>query len=205
MSRPAERVCLLYPMAGIAPPSPIRLLSLDGGGVKGISSLRILEAIMEEVHRIETATPIAGAPTDCTSRDAKRLPVEYFDLAAGTSVGGINGIMLFRLRMNASEACEAFHRMAKQIFAPTVFGFKIHSIPLLGRWIANPALKIKALLTPAAFSGTPLENAINTVVTNRINTLGEAAPPTGPPRLLRDGGGKLYVQNSTAACLRNSR
>ncbi|KAG8917338.1 hypothetical protein FRC01_002514 [Tulasnella sp. 417] len=54
----------------IEPPArPLRLLSLDGGGVRGIISLIILEQIMREV-----------AP------NAK--PCEWFDLIGGTSTGG---------------------------------------------------------------------------------------------------------------------
>ena len=63
-----------------------RLLSLDGGGVRGLSSLLILREIMEEIQRKSDAedTP---------------LPCQYFDLIGGTSTGGWIAIMLGRLRM----------------------------------------------------------------------------------------------------------
>src|SRR5579859_3608335 len=63
-----------------------RLLSIDGGGVRGLSALIILREIMEEIMRREemTRTP---------------LPCEYFDLIGGTSTGGLIAIMLGRLRM----------------------------------------------------------------------------------------------------------
>jgi hypothetical protein len=63
-----------------------RILSLDGGGVRGLSSLLILREIMEEIRRRTKATI---AP----------LPSEYFDLIGGTSTGGLIAIMLGRLRM----------------------------------------------------------------------------------------------------------
>jgi Patatin-like phospholipase len=63
-----------------------RILALDGGGVRGLSSLLILREIMEEIGRQSGAgrTP---------------LPCEYFDLIGGTSTGGLIAIMLGHLRM----------------------------------------------------------------------------------------------------------
>jgi len=48
---------------------------LDGGGIRGLSTLKILEDIMERIRREEglQATP---------------LPRDYFDLIGGTSTGG---------------------------------------------------------------------------------------------------------------------
>jgi len=48
---------------------------LDGGGIRGLSTLKILEEIMERIRREEglQATP---------------LPRDYFDLIGGTSTGG---------------------------------------------------------------------------------------------------------------------
>src|SRR5271163_186403 len=63
-----------------------RILSLDGGGVRGLSSLLILREIMEEIGR---QTKTAETP----------LPCEYFDLIGGTSTGGLIAIMLGRLGM----------------------------------------------------------------------------------------------------------
>ncbi|KAG6844684.1 hypothetical protein H0H87_004659 [Tephrocybe sp. NHM501043] len=51
---------------------PLRLLSFDGGGVRGISSLYILQAIMAKV-----------SPQDPDIR-----PCKYFDMICGTSTGG---------------------------------------------------------------------------------------------------------------------
>jgi len=63
-----------------------RILSLDGGGVRGLSSFIILEEIMKEIRRQD-------------SLDEVSLPCEYFDLIGGTSTGGLIAIMLGRLRM----------------------------------------------------------------------------------------------------------
>lgn len=50
----------------------------------------------------------------------ERLPLDYFELAAGTSTGGIIGIMLFRLRMSTSEAIQQYDDLSKKVFSPTV-------------------------------------------------------------------------------------
>jgi patatin-like phospholipase/acyl hydrolase len=63
-----------------------RILSLDGGGVRGLSSLLILREIMEEIQRRNGSLDVP-------------LPCEYFDLIGGTSTGGLIAVMLGRLRM----------------------------------------------------------------------------------------------------------
>ena len=63
-----------------------RVLSLDGGGVRGLSSLLILRDIMENVGQ---AKDLSETPK----------PSEYFDLIGGTSTGGLIAIMLGLLGM----------------------------------------------------------------------------------------------------------
>ena len=63
-----------------------RILALDGGGVRGLSSLLILQELMKEIE-------------DKKEDGKPALPCEYFDLICGTSTGGLIGIMLGRLRM----------------------------------------------------------------------------------------------------------
>jgi patatin-like phospholipase/acyl hydrolase len=71
---------------------PVRILSLDGGGVRGISSLYILKELMAQVarqYRVEHPQDSKLSPRPC----------EYFDLICGTSTGGLIALMLGRLRM----------------------------------------------------------------------------------------------------------
>ena len=49
----------------------VRLLALDGGGVRGLSALMILEKLMETVDPIDPPRPC-----------------NYFDMIGGTSTGG---------------------------------------------------------------------------------------------------------------------
>jgi len=65
-----------------------RVLALDGGGVRGLSSLVILREIMESI-RIRAR--LQRTPKPC----------EYFDLIGGTSTGGLIAIMLGLLGMVA--------------------------------------------------------------------------------------------------------
>jgi Patatin-like phospholipase len=74
-----------------------RILALDGGGVRGLSSLLIVGQLMREVQRI-----IANSG-QATARDKPPLPCEYFDLICGTSTGGLIALMLGRLRMVCKE------------------------------------------------------------------------------------------------------
>jgi patatin-like phospholipase/acyl hydrolase len=63
-----------------------RILSLDGGGVRGLSSLMILREIMEDIGQRKEV-------------DKPPKPCEYFDLVGGTGMGGLIAVMLGRLGM----------------------------------------------------------------------------------------------------------
>ncbi|KAL2760120.1 hypothetical protein ACRALDRAFT_1073881 [Sodiomyces alcalophilus JCM 7366] len=93
---------------------PVRLLSLDGGGIRGISSILILKEVMKQVN--------AG-------RDPKDelQPWQVFDLIGGTSTGGIIAIMLGRLRMTLDECHDAYIQLAKSIFKPKRYRYDIFS------------------------------------------------------------------------------
>jgi patatin-like phospholipase/acyl hydrolase len=53
------------------------LLSLDGGGVRGLSTLYILEGIMRRLNDVRQSRGLAAVK-----------PCEVFDLIGGTSTGG---------------------------------------------------------------------------------------------------------------------
>ena len=72
--------------------APLRILSLDGGGVRGISSLYVLKEVMAQVRRIrQGASPNQVVETP--------RPCEVFDLICGSSTGGLIALMLGRLEM----------------------------------------------------------------------------------------------------------
>jgi patatin-like phospholipase/acyl hydrolase len=71
----------------------VRVLCLDGGGVKGVTSLKILQGIMEQISIEEHKRSGSDQP-----RPKEPLkPCDYFDLICGTSTGGLIAILLGRL------------------------------------------------------------------------------------------------------------
>jgi predicted acylesterase/phospholipase RssA len=83
----------------IMPGNKIRLLALDGGGVRGLSSLMILRSLMEAID----------------PEDPPR-PCDYFDMIGGTSTGGLIAVMLGRLGMTVDKCIEAYMRLSCEVF-----------------------------------------------------------------------------------------
>lgn len=75
------------------------LLALDGGGVRGLSSLVVLRQLMEMIK-----------PEDPPK------PCDYFDMIGGTSTGGLIAIMLGRLRMTVDECIDEYLKLSPKIF-----------------------------------------------------------------------------------------
>ncbi|CAE6541378.1 unnamed protein product [Rhizoctonia solani] len=83
----------------------LNVLCIDGGGVRGLSSLIILREIM---HR-----------TAAADSRAEIHPHEYFDIIAGTGTGGISACMLGRLHMPIDKAISEYATLAKDVFQET--------------------------------------------------------------------------------------
>ncbi|KAI1761318.1 acyl transferase/acyl hydrolase/lysophospholipase [Hypoxylon sp. FL1150] len=81
---------------------PLRILSLDGGGVRGLASLHLLDAVMEK-----------AAPG--------KLPYEVFDMIAGTSTGGLIAIMLGRLKMSIKECIKKYETIIDKVFPNSIW------------------------------------------------------------------------------------
>ncbi|RYP19453.1 hypothetical protein DL765_003354 [Monosporascus sp. GIB2] len=77
----------------------LRLLCFDGGGVRGLSSLYIIQQLMEAVDR-------QHPPKPC----------QFFDMIGGTSTGGLIAIMLGRLEMSVADCIAAYSRMMDGVF-----------------------------------------------------------------------------------------
>ncbi|OCL08373.1 FabD/lysophospholipase-like protein [Glonium stellatum] len=145
------------------------VLSLDGGGIRGYSSLLILREIMLLVARKERRVAEAPAessfhplpyqpnfnngrrPTQEVER-CKCLPCHYFDYIGGTSTGGLISIILGRLRMGIDECIEEYEKFGGEIFGHP-------------RWASIrgpiPFLRDK-------YSGERLQNVIEDVVARRL-------------------------------------
>jgi len=67
------------------PEHELRLLALDGGGVRGLSTLQILKQLMDTIDP-----------------ESPPKPCNYFDMIGGTSTGGLVVIALLNLRLTRS-------------------------------------------------------------------------------------------------------
>ncbi|KAJ7860847.1 hypothetical protein B0H14DRAFT_558180 [Mycena olivaceomarginata] len=93
----------------VNPETPgLRLLSLDGGGIRGLSMLLILEHLM---YKLKVTEDLPEIPHPCN----------YFDLIGGTSTGGLIALMLGRLRMSVKDSMEAYGQLAKEVFSDVRF------------------------------------------------------------------------------------
>lgn len=171
-------------------PAPKKLLSLDGGGVRGISSMIILKAIMDKVKELEQAAGVGG--------DGERLPCDYFDLAGGTSTGGLAALMLFRLEMKVSEVIKKYDSMAASIFSNRNAGpffdedcggvggmikfilIPIEKIPnigeFLGKKIYDAMYYVLVFGGFSQYSGSGLINAVDEIAKSRKELDGKDAP-----------------------------
>jgi calcium-independent phospholipase A2-gamma len=77
---------------------------LDGGGVRGLSSLLILKRLMYSL----------GSAMTPEREDLE--PWQYFDLIGGTSTGGIIAVMLGRLRMSVDECIAEYEKLSAFVF-----------------------------------------------------------------------------------------
>ncbi|KAJ5022565.1 acyl transferase/acyl hydrolase/lysophospholipase [Bipolaris maydis] len=123
------------------------LLSLDGGGVRGLSTLYILKGLMT---RLNHERQKAGLPNV--------KPCEVFDLIGGTSTGGLITIMLGRLEMDVDACITAYSKLMK-----TVFEKKSRWRPV--SWTG----KVKA-----RFDSAKLKAAIEEVISNAGASLTDA-------------------------------
>ncbi|KAK4696396.1 hypothetical protein P7C70_g8388, partial [Phenoliferia sp. Uapishka_3] len=100
---------------------PIRVLSLDGGGYRGLSSLLALQKVLANARQ----NPTEPLPHPC----------EVFDLIVGTSTGGLIALMLGRLGLSIDDAIKLYMEMGPRIFGNKGYGnyvaqgkFDIHEL-----------------------------------------------------------------------------
>src|SRR5271154_2300168 len=113
------------------------LLSLDGGGVRGLSSLHILRQLMENINPGAETIP---------------KPCDYFDLIGGTSTGGLIAIMLGRLELSVDECIDAYEQLCPKVFS------KRWSSKTLGRAIGR---------VDGRFDHKALENGVKGILKSR--------------------------------------
>lgn len=109
---------------------PLRILCLDGGGVRGISSLCILKELMLEVAREKNrklgknsamangdgSQDTGNIPENQDSELECVKPCDYFDLICGTSTGGLIALMLGRMKYTVDDAIKKYASLAEEVF-----------------------------------------------------------------------------------------
>jgi len=108
-----------------------KILSLDGGGVRGYLTIMILENVEKQLN----------------ARDNSKKPLgEYFDLIAGTSTGAIIGGLL-AIGKSASEVRKIYEKDIKEIFSDSmqnIFPFNKFPLNLFSTKYSNYNLTQKA-------------------------------------------------------------
>ncbi|MCJ1405766.1 hypothetical protein MMC11_008996 [Xylographa trunciseda] len=123
----------------------LRILSLDGGGVRGLFTVVVLEALMEEVRIL-------------TKREDDIKPCDFFDLIGGTSTGGLLALMLSRLRMDLISCKKQYRELSKTIFQKQGWSYPYKTA--VDAWFGR-----------AWYPAEPLEVSIKALVAERIRVL----------------------------------
>ncbi|KAF2230441.1 hypothetical protein EV356DRAFT_536374 [Viridothelium virens] len=92
----------------------IRVLTLDGGGIRGVVELEILQLIEEAMGGY--------------------LPIRnFFDLIVGTSTGGLIALGLGIQHLSVADCTDSFQRLCPQAFTPRIGS----GLPVIGWFIEN--------------------------------------------------------------------
>ncbi|KAF2135024.1 FabD/lysophospholipase-like protein [Dothidotthia symphoricarpi CBS 119687] len=116
------------------------ILTLDGGGIRGYSSLLIVQRLMHEIAECERRLQIEEGPVVGSERhtfnEDELLPCHYFDYMYGTSTGGLISVMLARLRMTVPQCLEIYRRVGQELF-----GHRRNVLPLATKYHHKPLEK----------------------------------------------------------------
>ena len=85
------------------PVKPLKILTIDGGGLRGISTLLILDRLLKAIARHNKV------PTQ------KPRPCDVFDVIAGIGAGGWLALLLGRFQMDVSAALAEWYNLVKCI------------------------------------------------------------------------------------------
>ncbi|MCJ1475374.1 hypothetical protein MMC13_004036 [Lambiella insularis] len=100
----------MFGTTGRSEPLRLNVLLLDGGGVRGLSTLLILQLLMNFINERLKKSMLLGE----TFGDVN--PHQIFDFVAGTSTGGLIAIMLGKLGMTVEECIGKYQELSKAIF-----------------------------------------------------------------------------------------
>ncbi|RBA12697.1 hypothetical protein FPRO05_04147 [Fusarium proliferatum] len=138
------------------------VLSFGGGGVSAIS-------IHPEGPAFSSRS--IGDKYPSTLSDSNRvdeyLPCHYFDYMAGTSTGGLSGIMLGRLRMSVDQAIDNFFDFCNDVFRDPLAEFESTHFYLPAKYPADKACKaFKKIVMNGIVVGTKDTSELENVAAN---------------------------------------
>ena len=81
------------------PQKPLKILTIDGGGLQGISTLLILDKLLSTIAR------------NNGMKDTKPRPCDVFDVIAGIGPGGWLALLLGRFQMDVSAALAEWYNL----------------------------------------------------------------------------------------------
>jgi patatin-like phospholipase/acyl hydrolase len=134
------------------------VLSIDGGGFKGLACLLILAHLMAE---------ISGGNDEDTPPPR---PCQIFDLICGTSTGGLIAILLGRFGLSCGEAIEVYREIGATMFGGETDPRKIWGHIIEGGQLPSATFEKKLEDLTAKYTGSkdglfrPLKSAPDTVV-----------------------------------------
>ena len=126
----------------------LKILSIDGGGARGLIPVRLLEEIEKQCQ--------------CLSGKEQRIH-ELFDVIAGTSTGGVVSLMLTKPKpLTCAEVKHLYSEHAKDFFFATVW----HRLKTIGGWLGPkyPTSSAKHALQDVLGTDTELKDAVGEVV-----------------------------------------
>ena len=85
------------------PEKPLKILTIDGGGLQGISTLLILDKLLDAIARNNDGS------------NSKPRPCDVFDVIAGIGPGGWLALLLGRFQMDVSSALAEWYNLIECI------------------------------------------------------------------------------------------
>ncbi|KEQ57547.1 FabD/lysophospholipase-like protein, partial [Aureobasidium melanogenum CBS 110374] len=126
----------------IPPTATLRVLALDGGGVKGLVQLQVLQYLCDEIGL----------------RDTVHIST-FFDLMVGSSIGGICALGLGTRKWSLEECRMKFLKFTEQIFAPkSCFGRLLSRFT--GGWFAILSNVAKLIFFDSIYDSAPIETIL---------------------------------------------
>ncbi|KAF2744437.1 FabD/lysophospholipase-like protein [Sporormia fimetaria CBS 119925] len=167
------------------------LLSMDGDGIRGLSTALIVESLVDAV---------------CRQMDRHVEPYEIFDIIGGVSTSGLLAVMIGRLRMRTHEARDAYIEISKLVFREKWSFYAahdfVHAVPPADDHALENAVQDLVLARSYTFDETFLDvrhGATNVFIISTSVDLGHNQPAIIRSYPSRRNAGAEYDPNITTS------